>query len=89
MLETREDRRRRACEGCGGRFTTVELLLDDLPDDLSALKQTKKVAPKPVQKKVDRAAKTEARRRIEEMREKRAAAYNPFDEDTDFIPDRW
>lgn len=47
------------------------------------------VAP-PKQSKEEKAkAKVAARRRMEEMRDRKTYAFNPFDEDTNFIPDKW
>ncbi len=83
MLDTRDVRRRRACEVCGHRFTTVEVLID-------AVKQRAEPPAQPVPTKEDKAqAKVAARRRLEEMRDRRASSYNPFDDDNNFIPDKW
>ena len=86
VLETREDRRRRACEACGHRFSTVEVLV--------GVRQAAVQAPAvetaaPTTKEDKAKAKVAARRRLEEMRDRRSYAFNPFDEDTNFIPDRW
>lgn len=87
VLETRDDRRRRACEECGHRFSTVEVLVGTRQ---AAVQAPAAVEAPPATTREDKAkAKVAARRRLEEMRDRRAYAFNPFDEESNFIPDRW
>lgn len=80
VLETRDTRRRRRCLGCGQRFTTLEVMAEDVAAvDVAAARP----APRPKPKKpaqVERSAEVmqakgrargEARRKIEERRDAR------------------
>lgn len=94
VLETREDRRRRACEACNHRFSTVEVLMGArqavVQVEQPAAAPAAPVVETPKQTKEEKAqAKVAARRRLEEMRDRKRYAFNPFDEDTNFIPDNW
>jgi transcriptional regulator NrdR family protein len=92
VKETRAPIRRRYCLSCDHRFMTIETL------HVEERKERKPPAPR-VEKapRVEVAKKAlkkrgEARRRIEEMNEERAARrYNDnwYDEDNNFLPDRW
>jgi transcriptional regulator NrdR family protein len=87
VLETRDVRRRRECEACRHRFTTEEHIIDG-----DAARPRAK--PYQGQGMVDAlakrsAAKVEARRNMQDVRDRKAAAWNSFDEDSDFIPEKW
>lgn len=86
VLETRDVRRRRACEACGHRFITQEVLIG------AAVLGRPKAAPQmPTAEQIaDRAkARTEARRKVEDMKEKKRAAWDTWSPDNDFIPEKW
>jgi transcriptional regulator NrdR family protein len=91
VLETRDVRRRRACEVCDHRFTTEEALINTAVNQKVKPEPSK---PYPGQVMADAIvkrskARTEARRNMQDVRERKAAAWNSFDEDNDFIPEKW
>lgn len=92
VRETRDVRRRRTCLACDHRFTTREIVV---ADTLTVVKSTgqvldrklpKEKTPKPERAVAQVKKNTAARRELQERREKRQAAYNPFDGDNDFLP---
>lgn len=94
VLETRDVRRRRACEVCNHRFTTEENLIEaaEVTRGRPAKVDAKSVYPGQVMADaiVKRsAARVEARRNMQDVRERKSAAWNSFDEDNDFIPEKW
>lgn len=91
VLETRQTRRRRQCLVCGHRFSTFEVLSDNLPEYVTQRDKKPKAAP--VRKslgdmKVRAKARAEARRKIEEKRDKaRWQKDDWFSSDNDYLPE--
>lgn len=86
VLETRQTRRRRQCLSCGHRFSTVEVLADDV----EAPRPVARPKPVPVQKpamtvKERGQARTAARRKIEDRGYSSSGDW--FSEDNDYLPE--
>ncbi len=88
VLETRDVRRRRACEACDYRFFTHEVIAGE-----STMGRPKVKAPKvtvtPEQAVEIGRKRTEARRRVEDIKEKKRSAWDTWSADNDFIPEKW
>lgn len=86
-------KRRRWCEACGHRFTTLEMAIERVADDAPELRRPARKPSPPaataVSKAVRQEKKVEARRLIQEWREMREAAAWAWDPDQDFIPEKW
>lgn len=90
VVETRGDRRRRQCLSCAERWSTIEIMLARGAVKTEKPKEPEKKKEPPVAK-VSMAAQlkrnTEARRKLEERKDRKS--YSSWDDDNDFLPDRW
>lgn len=88
VLETRDVRRRRACEACDYRFFTHEVVAGA---SVMGRPRTRPVAPlvTPEEAVEIGRKRTEARRKIEDIKERKRAARDVWSEDNDFIPEKW
>jgi transcriptional regulator NrdR family protein len=98
VRETRSPIRRRQCSECGHRFMTVEQLYNpahgsQVASEPKERKPKTVVAPPTIQETKSKAKKrAEARRKIEERNiEREYKSYNDnwYEEDTNYLPDRW
>jgi hypothetical protein len=86
VLETRQTRRRRECLTCGFRFTTLEVLATEAAAPQPEPRPVPK--PKPAPAKINIKARAEARRIIEERRDRaRLDRGDYYSSDNDYLPE--
>lgn len=103
VADRRGVRRRRECLSCGHRFSTIEMLASDVPKKVAESIRAAEPAPKPKAEKKVAPKRTnsvstvaikrnaDARRKIEEMRERKSLRddFDYLDPDYDYLPERW
>ncbi len=100
VVDRRGTRRRRECLVCQQRFTTLEVLPEDVvkkfePRDEPAVQTVKIAKPKAAPKRTNQITisavkrNADARRKIEELRELKDFGDSFMDPDFDYLPERW
>ena len=91
VVDRRGQRRRRECNQCGYRFSTMEILAEEVKKLDKPVQKEAKPEPKPMTKpkpkqkfSVQKAAS--ARRKIEDLKD---LALLEDDYDYDYIPEKW
>lgn len=98
VVDRRTVRRRRECLVCNHRFSTIELLANQVKQQIEVapkIKVQKTETPKPTRPKKEPVVtlsavkrNADARRKIEEMRDLRND-FDFLDPDYDYLPEKW
>lgn len=101
VVDRRGVRRRRSCDTCNYRFSTIEMLASDVPKKPELVQTDAALIDKPTvepEKKANQEAfvpiaqkNASARRKIEDLQEMKRLKENFdfFEDDYDYIPEKW